>query len=244
MSSISFQTYDPARDQMVSADIHPAERVYIKTLLDRFAAAPLRSDLPVAQRRARYERLIPAHHYLTGIANDYQWWTAFTAVLAEHAEQTLLTPIPTTPIELMLNTALVAGSTPIEFIARFHAICELHGFVEADDRVWLSEIILLGLTTGILSAQAGWEAVVSLLVDGPGGAVAMESSAGHLVMADTSHRLPLSERWHQALDGLRAAGDRRISPDTFGSAGWGAGWSMFDLEAWLDKEWLDRQMQG
>lgn len=236
MSTISFQTYDPATDQVVSADVAGPERAYAKTLLDAQAMAVLSSWLPAGQRRARYERLLPAHHHLHRIPNDYQWWAGFTSVLTVHSDLALLTPVPTTPLELTLNTALVAGSSAVEFVARFHASCELNGFVEADDRVWLAEIIDLALTTGILRSGGGWENVLSLLVDGPGGAVAMEASAGHLVMASTPHELPTSVRWHMAIDELRQAGDRRLGQTTWGSAAWGSGWSMFDLERWLDHQ--------
>lgn len=239
--TISFQTYDPATDRMVTADVPATERVYVKGLLDRIALAALRVDLPVAQRRARYERLLPPQHILHRQDNNYAWWTGFVESFTTHADQRLRLPVDANPLELILNTALVAGATSIEFLARFHATCELHGFVEADDRVWLAEIIDLALVTGVLSTEGGWESVVSLLIDGPGGAVVMEASNGHLVMADIPHTVPLEQRWHQAIDELRDAGDRRIDRKVMGSAAWGAGWSMFDVERWLDAQQLEEQ---
>lgn len=81
---------------------------------------------------------------------------------------------------ITLNTALVAGSRPIQLAARIHGHCEIHGYVEGPDRAWLAEVIDEGLDAGIyrrtlmygsvpeagIDAQLcsqGWEDVQALL---------------------------------------------------------------------------------
>lgn len=48
-----------------------------------------------------------------------------------------------------LNTALVAGSRPIQLAAKIHGWCEVHAWVGGPDREWLAEVIDEGLAAGI-----------------------------------------------------------------------------------------------
>lgn len=62
-----------------------------------------------------------------------------------------------------LNTVLVMGSDPVKLMARLHAQCEIHTYVEGPDRAWLAGIIERGRQVGIMRAESGWEDVASLL---------------------------------------------------------------------------------
>mgnify|MGYP001598122955 CR=1 FL=1 len=67
---------------------------------------------------------------------------------------------------LNLNTALVAGSDPIRLAAKIHGWCEIHCWVEDEDRAWLADVIDEGLGTGLYRPDAGWDDVQALLRDG------------------------------------------------------------------------------
>ncbi len=68
-----------------------------------------------------------------------------------------------------LNTALVAGSPPVQLAAKIHGWCESHCWVDGPDREWMAGIIDAGLTTGIYRRRLhderaqGWEDVQALL---------------------------------------------------------------------------------
>lgn len=66
-----------------------------------------------------------------------------------------------------LNTALAVGSDPLKLYARLHGQCEVHAFVEGENRKWLADIIQRGLDIGLYRTVPrgydGWEAVVTML---------------------------------------------------------------------------------
>jgi hypothetical protein len=70
---------------------------------------------------------------------------------------------------LTLNTAIIAGSDVIKFMARIHAQCEIHCYVEGHNRQWLSDIIEKGYKSHILRPNMGrngckgWQDVIDLL---------------------------------------------------------------------------------
>lgn len=84
-----------------------------------------------------------------------------------------------TTANVELNTALVAGSRPVQLAAKIHGWCEVHCWVEGPDRAWLAEIIAEGLAAGIYRrglwyadrpdaprdkwSSQGWEEVTALL---------------------------------------------------------------------------------
>lgn len=87
---------------------------------------------------------------------------------------------------LNLNTALVAGSSPIQLAAKIHGCCEIHGWVEGPLRAWMAEIIDIGLRTGLYRhklayqglglVEQGWGQVLDLLRAADDGPVAMSYS--------------------------------------------------------------------
>lgn len=77
-----------------------------------------------------------------------------------------------------LNTALVAGSDVVALAAKIHGWCEVHAWVDGQDRDWLAGLVEQGLETGIFRrgvwydngpdeertwASQGWEELVPFL---------------------------------------------------------------------------------
>lgn len=71
-----------------------------------------------------------------------------------------------------LNEALARDDDAWRFVARIHGQCEIHAYVEGQDRAWLAGIIERGLASGLLrgiemtgtrEARSGWPAVIALL---------------------------------------------------------------------------------
>lgn len=62
-----------------------------------------------------------------------------------------------------LNTALVMGSRPVKLLARLHGQCEIHTWVDGQNRAWLAGIIDEGRKSGVFRAEQGWEEVAEFL---------------------------------------------------------------------------------
>lgn len=65
--------------------------------------------------------------------------------------------------EILLNTALAAGSDPVRLGARLHGQCERHAWFAAEDRAWAAGIIDAGRASGIFRKDMGWEGVAEFL---------------------------------------------------------------------------------
>jgi hypothetical protein len=70
------------------------------------------------------------------------------------------------PFAMSLNTALVVGSDPVKLGARLHGQCELHAYIEGENRPWMAAIVQDGLSSGFLRDDMGWESVIDLLQAG------------------------------------------------------------------------------
>lgn len=77
---------------------------------------------------------------------------------------------------LNLNTAIAAGSTPIQLAAHIHARCELHCFIEGSHRWWVADVIEEGLTIGMYRQGMGWDSVQELLTETSDGPVVLSYS--------------------------------------------------------------------
>lgn len=249
------------------AELRGSERAYAAHATNQLALGFLTSY----RARERYGPLLPAGSYLHVTRDEYwdrtfrTWWTVGDEVL------TLPDVGELAPWTLTLNTALVAGSDPIELLARLHGTCEIHGYVEAEHRGWLADIIEGGQHDKVLRAGAGWDDVVTLLRSRDDEPVVMSYSVtesfpnAHQAdwmppwpdgvpkrwdaltenqqqeRADREeawYELSGDEQWERGLRGLRAtgAGNVDLTPDIWGVRGFGNGWSVFDLEEWLNTQ--------
>jgi hypothetical protein len=148
--------------------------------------------------------------------------------------------------ETMLNTALAMGSPPVWFLTRMHAQCEIHAYVEGQDRAWLAGIIEQGRAFRVMRPEMGWEEVVELLRSRSDEPVVMSYSVcdqfpnRHVTdwtapvdgpNGETWYDLPTEEKWRLGMIALRGAPMLRIQPADVGTYYFGAGINAFDVRA-------------
>lgn len=186
----------------------------------------------------RFLVLFPEGHYLHRMPHlsAETIKTAVQAPTGKHYEQFFTAS---------LNTALVMGSDSIRLAARLHGQCEIHAYVEGPDREWLAKIIERGREDGIYRAEAGWESVVALLRSRDDCPVATSFSITEsfpnpaiarfedIANPDAWYDLPEAAQWARAIAGLRASGDRRMSPGNWDAFHFNDGTTAFDLHAQL-----------
>lgn len=158
---------------------------------------------------------------------------------------------------LGLNTAVAMGNDALILLAKIHAQCEMHGYVEGPNRAWLATIIEQGLETHVLrdkvkgSYSTGWRDVVELLGTRDDVPVVTSYSVTEQFPnayvagwhddhdGDDWYELSEDERWARALVGLRS-GDfgegLEWSPETWHNGfGETPAYSAFDfIAAWSE----------
>lgn len=253
------------------AELLGRERAHAGVLTNRMAHAVL----PTFRLRERYEPLLPPDSYMRVVRTDVEdwrwdrqfltWWDVSDEPLHVPGKGKLST------WDLTLNTALVGGSDSVEWLARLHATCEIHGYVEGPNREWLAEIIEDGEHDKVLRSGMGWDQVVKLLRSRDDEPVVMsysvtenfpnsdvsdwmpswpegvpyrydalteEQQQERDARSDAWYDLPAEEQWERSLRTLREqrGGQLELQPDMWGVQGFGPlGWSVFDLEDWLDQ---------
>lgn len=161
-----------------------------------------------------------------------------------------------------LNTAYLLGSDPVKLMARLHGQCELHCYVEAENRRWLAEIIKRGLKTGIYRLDQGWESVISLLENGCNSpAVTSYSVCDQFPNRfaanfnppldedgeenwDAWYDLTLESQWDLSMQGMRNEPRRslELNPKTWETFYFSHGWDAFKLNQLLSvpqSKWND-----
>lgn len=157
---------------------------------------------------------------------------------------------------VILNTCLRLGSGPLRLLTRLHAQCEIHAWVDGQNREWLAGIVDEGLRDGLMRKDSGWESVSEMLRSGEGPVVTSYSVCEPFpnpTVADWSpppwpagpnededenwdawHDIDDDERWDMAMKGLRACSSGlELKPDDFDVFRFGVGLTAFDLRARL-----------
>jgi hypothetical protein len=232
--------------QSGTAELRGWERAWASGIVEDLASGVIMPRVP--DQTDRLLELIPEGHYLRGM--DYKgqnwgfWLQSFgTAWRVElklqwrgHALDSWV---------FSLNTALVLGNDPVKFLARMHAQCEMHCWVDGPSRAWLAGIIEQGRALGIYRAEAGWEDVVALLRSRDDEPVVMSYSVcdqfpnsyastweapAEAEDDDAWYDLPKAEQWSHGMAWLREHGPQ-LSPVHWAKYRFEHGLSAFDLIA-------------
>ena len=255
MSSIGF--HSPAK----TVTIHGPERAHAHILCqDMLAmalnvhhqyeyeghASKLRHLLPMdEQRRIRKEHFASDMLTYMGVSGSFVMPDTTTTISCWHAA---------------LNTAIVAGSNPVRFLARVDAQCELHGYVEGHNRAWLADIVEEGLDKNILRRAFdgslykstdddlwGWQHLITMLREDDVRPVVMSHSSnlsfpdawmdGITITNDEWYALTDEQRWAMSMEILRSNKEKMLemAPDNLATIQFGEDISGYDLRAALDE---------
>ena len=237
-----------------AVDIHELERARCAHICHGITSQPsAAAPMAAADIRHRYAHLVdPGHEIHT--RHDVLWVDTFRRWMLDPGYHDVLR-VPgeehISPFSVAMNTMLTVGSSVIELMARVHATCGIHGYVLGEHRAWLADIVEEGVATYQLTGPAGWANLVEFLrsddtepvvmsessVAGWPNGMGLEAFTGDegRYLRDDFTALSIDDQWAQALPALIAADTGiDLSPDIWGKRGFGNGWTIFDLENWLD----------
>lgn len=240
-------------------ELYGTERAYAGNLVSELALVPLDRVLNTfGKGKPMILDWLPKDHYM--LDSDFHdrgprgfkqtfgtWWhVGFDDHFLSHPE----TEERYWPFTVSLNTAVVSGSDPIRLLGRMHGQCEIHGYMEGEDRAFIADVIEEGRKGRILRPDAGWENVIehlrerddepvvtsySVTESFPNPYVVKETGIRHL---DCDHKidewydLTDKEKWDDAMAAIRKMDEHwflRWSEDRFRVQGFGNGVSAYDL---------------
>jgi len=194
------------------AELRGSERVHMKILCDRLALAVFEPHTYGRDEALRkvfphpYDRSTPyAKAFETAFGGGGYWFDLPDGRRVEH-------------FSVSLNTALALGNDAVRLCARLHGQCEIHAWVDGQNRAWLAGIIEGGRAVGILREGQGWEAIVAFLRARNDEPVVTSYSvtdpfpnpaaAGYRSDKDGDDwwEMPTDEQWSRGMNGLRAVG--------------------------------------
>lgn len=229
MSSIAFHT--PRNVVRISG----RERAWMGSLCTKITIAHL--DIPeypcdVLDVYA-WKKMLPEYHYLLDIENDRFGDLLKTWLSVGREFMTLPDGRTIEPFTLGINTAIIQGNDQVCLLARLHAQCEIHCYVEGQDRSWMADIIDDGYEIGMMrttDGYDGWPAVSALLREHDDDAVVCSYSVGD--------SFPYSGKtWEESMASLRASDEvcgLRISPESLRRQGFDSGVTAYDINRALD----------
>lgn len=144
-----------------------------------------------------------------------------------------------------LNTAYLMGSDAVKLMARLHGQCEVHCYVESQNREWLAQIIERGLATAIYRKDQGWEDAIALLRNGHNSPVVTSYNvceqfpnayiAGFEAPIDEEgeknwdawYDLKPEAQWELGMQGIKGKGGLELKPDNWNDFYFAHGWDAF-----------------
>jgi hypothetical protein len=109
--------------------------------------------------------LFPKGHYIHNERDDGYFARTLEIALKvmDKPELTLPDGRQTDFFNIAINTVLLMGSDELKLLARLHGQCEVHCYVEGENREWLADIIRRGREKEIYRESEGWEEVEAFL---------------------------------------------------------------------------------
>jgi hypothetical protein len=177
---------------------------------------------------------LPENSYLRSYdpLHDRVIWTQrFSTWLRVAGEHLIVDGVSYDTFTLALNTVLASDNDAIKLMARLHGQCEIHCYVEGQNREWLAKIIEKG-RADILRSDQGWEDVSEMLRWRDDEPVVCSYSVSdefpnygllpvdhpiNQIECDEKYRawddLPNKERWECCMTTLRSMDCMEIKPD-------------------------------
>lgn len=144
------------------AELRGSERAHASFVVNQIAVGLLNID--GFQREDQLRDWLPQSHYLKHERSGRFAQSYATAFFVGGDESLIVKNGKSINTwELALNTALAIGNDTVRFMARLHAQCEIHGYIEGSNRAWIASIIDTGLKSGLYRTNQGWDAVTTAL---------------------------------------------------------------------------------
>lgn len=134
--------------------------------------------------------------------------------------------------EVQLNTVIACGSDELRLLARIHGQCEVHGYVEGEDRAWLAGLIERALEIGLMREETqgygkGWRDVIELLRKASDAPVVMSYSVTdgfppYHSEEDEDDKTTNAQRWAREMIALREQPGMRLQPTDWSTIHFGA----------------------
>lgn len=258
--------------QQRTVDVRGSERAYFgllcKNIVERVISTPSDYDDFERRRLQAFKLLLGADHYLVQeCLESSQDTISFRGVAGISAsfdfeqgvKNTLHSMITNSLLgerigvsELALNSAIVSGSDALKLAARLHGQCEIHTYVEGENRGWLADIIENALIHGIYRSGQGWEKVIELLREENQSPVVTSFSVSETFPNayaanwqpiieqdggpnwDAYYDLSEEEQWAIGMEALRGEKFLEITPNTWESFYFDHGWDVFKLNRLID----------
>jgi len=230
MSRIYFHT------QEGEAEVSGAERAYMGYICNEIFTMSLGiNDTDTPGRPSPLRSIVSPNHYCQRYTGKQFNESLETALhVAMDGELLVVDGKRVDVFSAALNTAFIVGSDPIKLMSRLHGQCEIHAYIEGQNRAWIADIIERGRESGIMRAEMGWESVVSLLRSNNELPVVTSYSvceqfpnarAAHWEPPenedgedwDAWYDLASEERWRLGMIALREASLLEIKPDNWNS---------------------------
>lgn len=245
MSRIYFHAED------YEAAVSGAERHQFGRTCARIAWSVLGSIVDEwGDKRSLLRNVFPPDHYVLQSDNFPRVSEMFFSV---GSDMVRLGDIQIDPFAVNLNTAYFMGSKPVRLAARLHGQCEIHAYVEAENRQWLADIIRQGRKFKFFRDAMGWESVIDLLEKNNNGPVVTSFSVSdpfpnggianfeYPVLGDGEtdwaawDDLAVDRQWEMAMNGLRQSGGGvELKPDN---------WDIFYFTDGIDANLLVARLQ-
>lgn len=246
MSRVYFNSLDG------ESEVRGSERAYAgHTICHGLAMLALSHTLSSFSDRPAILDWVPKGHYLHQEPYE-RFERSFEAAFGSGFGFLLTHPDEGTayePFRLSLNTAIAMGSQSVRLLARMHGQCEIHGYMEGEDRAFVADVIERGRCDSVMRPEMGWEQVIQhlratdsepvvtsysvtetfphpgLLED-----AGIESFEGEEAYEEWYERSS-EVRWEQGITALRRLEDWQLrwKEETFDTQGFGDGVSALDI---------------
>jgi hypothetical protein len=144
-----------------AAELRGSERAHASFVVNQIALGLLHID--GYDREKQLREWLPQDHYLRRSQPGQFAQSYATAFFVGDGDLIVKDGQTINAWELALNTGIAVGNDTVRFMARLHAQCEIHGFIEGPNRKWFADIIREGRSTGLYRTDQGWEAVINAL---------------------------------------------------------------------------------
>jgi hypothetical protein len=114
---------------------------------------------------------------------------------------------------IQANTLISIGSDALKLLVKIYSQCEVHGFIEGNNRKWAASILQNALDCGLIRKNPfgynGWDSLIELMNEDDDSPIVMSYS-----VADDFPTKP--KKFDSAVDELRSLPGQSITPENLG----------------------------